>query len=296
MSDRRILLFALALFARPLVAQDDIALLRRRVANIEAHRVVLARAVAQHDSAVLAAQSLRVVGSAPIQVAVPGAAVPGATEALARIVTEQRARFGSLLDRLPPETLTVAFDPAATQDDGEKLVDTPARLVDRLQWVVGNWIHARVVGELPNGLYSWMGGQLPAVNGEGQRTRALTILLSDSTGHGVRCLEGELTTCRVLLASGARGNAILALSLAGSVVERGGAESWGRMAGERTIDEALVSGAAAPMDTVIARWVEALHTRGVDSATPFGMLLGSALVWAVLLAALFLWRVKWHHA
>ena len=51
MSDRRLLFLAFALVARPLAAQDDLALLRRRVANLEARREVLARAVATISAA-----------------------------------------------------------------------------------------------------------------------------------------------------------------------------------------------------------------------------------------------------
>src|SRR5258705_7336484 len=222
MSDRRLLLFALAFVARPLAAQDDIAQLRRHVAALEAHQVVLARAVAQHDSAVRAAQSLRVVGSVPFRVGVPGVALPAAGAVVAKVVADQRARFGSLLDRLPPETLTVPFEPMTTKHGEEVDIETPAHLVDRLEWVVGNGIGARVVIQLPDGLFPWMGGRLPAENGEGQRIRALNALLSDSTGRGVQCLEGEIATCRVLLAGGANGTRGLTLSLAGSVIDQGG--------------------------------------------------------------------------
>lgn len=295
MSDRRLLLVALALVARPLVAQDDIALLRRRVANLEARRELLARAVARQDSATIAAQSLRVVGVPPFEVAVPATAAANAGAAIARVAAGRRARFGSLLDRLPAETLTVAFYPVRVGSDGNTFREGPAALVDRLDWEVGKWIDARVVALLPESLFIWTGRRLPSANGEGERVRALNTLLSDPTGRGVRCLEGELTTCRALLVRGPKSPDELRQSLLASVVERGGSEAWGRMANGGTVEAALVRGGDAPMDSVVSRWVDALHYRGAAAPSSPIALLFAGIGWALLFAVLVLWRIKWLH-
>ena len=62
-----------------------------------------------------------------------------------------------------------------------------------------------------------------------------------------------------------------------------------------SIDQTPDWGAGMPMDSIVQRWVDALRTTPIDSPLPFTLLLGSALAWAVVLACLFLWRVKWHH-
>ncbi len=296
MSDRRLLLLALALVARPLAAQDDLALLRRRVANLEAHRELLARAVARQDSVALAAQSLQVVGAPPFQVLVPAAAAPGAGPIIDQAVAVARERFGSLLDQLPPETLPVRLEPDANRPGGSGPLEASSHLLGRLGFVVGQSLEARVGRQLPDSFVPWIGGRLPALHAEGERVRAIKALLSDSTGRGVRCLEGELVICRALVNRESPISRELRVSLVASIVEREGVESWGKMAGNGTVEDALVRGAGAPIDSVVGRWVESLRAPLAASTVPFTLLVTSAIGWALVLASLFLWRVKWHHA
>jgi hypothetical protein len=294
MSDRRLLILALALVARPLMAQDDLALLRRRVANLEAHHLVLARAAAVHDSLAMEADSFRIVGAPPFQVVLPGAAVEGAQPIIDREVASARARFGSIVDRLPPELLRERFD-TQMDGDGNLTRETPRQLRERLGYSVAGSLEARVSRQLPDSFGPWIGGRLP-VNQPGlYRSRAITRLLSDSTGQGIRCLEGEVVTCRALLGRSPMAHELRASLVANIVAERG-VESWGRMAGGGAADEALVRGAGEPMDSIVQQWVDALRTEPTNSPLPFTLLLTSALGWTVLLATLFLWRVKWHHA
>lgn len=296
MSDRRLILIALALVARPLAAQDDLALLRRRVANLEAHREVLARAVAREDSLALASQSLQVMGAPPFQVMVPAAAASGAGPIIAEAVAAARTRFGSLVEKLPPEMLTVRLEPDANRPGASGPLETPSHLLDRLGFVVRQSLEARVGRQLPDSFVPWLGGRLPYRESAGDRVRAINALLSDSTERGVRCLEGELITCRALVMKESDVAHDLRVSLVASLVDHGGVESWGRMAGGGTVEDALVRGAGAPMDSILARWVGSMRAPREASAIPFTLLLGSAIGWAVVLASLFLWRVKWHHA
>ena len=296
MSDRRLLLLALALLARPLAAQDDLTLLRRRVANLEAHREVLARAVARQDSLALASEALQVVGAPPVQVMVPASAAPSAGPIINEAVATARSHFGSLVDKLPPETLTVRLDPDANRPGSSGPLEAPSHLLGRLGFAVGQALEARVGRQLPDSFVPWIGGRLPALHAEGERVRGINALLADSTGRGVRCLEGEIVTCRALLAHESSISRDLRVSLVASVIDRGGMESWGKMAGGGTVEEALVRGAGVSMDSITARWVESLRTPREASAVPFTLLLASGIGWALVLVSLFLWRVKWHHA
>lgn len=295
MSDRRLLFLALALVTRPLVAQDDLALLRRRVANLEARHEVLARRAAEHDSLMMVAQGFQLIGTAPFQVELPGAAVPGAAPIIDRAVADARARFGSIVDRLPPEVLRVSYEPDHRDEDGKYVAETPRQLRERLDFAVEGSLVARVGRQLPDSFGPWIGGRLPVSQAEMYRARAITVLLSDSTGRGVRCLEGDVTTCRDLLQRGSLIVPTLRSSLVANVVAEQGVEAWGRMAGKGTPEDALVRGAGMPMDSIVQRWVDALRTTPIDSPLPFTLLLLSAIGWAVVLAGLFLWRVKWHH-
>ena len=296
MSDRRLLLLALALLARPLAAQDDLTLLRRRVANLEAHREVLARAVARQDRAVLAKQSLQVVGAPPFQVMVPASAASGAGPIIDEAVAVAREHFGGIIDQLPPEVLTVRLEPDANRPGSSGPLEAPSHLLGRLGFAVGQSLEARVGRQLPDSFVPWIGGRLPALHAEGERVRGINALLADSTGRGVRCLEGEIVTCRALLAHESSISRDLRVSLVASVIDRGGMESWGKMAGGGTVEEALVRGAGVSMDSITARWVESLRTPRQASAVPFTLLLASGIGWALVLVSLFLWRVKWHHA
>lgn len=295
MFDRRLLLLALVLVARPLAAQDDLALLRRRVENIEARHVVLARAAARHDSLMMAAQAFQLVGVAPFQVELPGSAVAGAAPIIDRAVADARARFGRIVDRLPPEVLRVSYETDRRDQDGKYLTETPRQLRERLGYAVEGALVARVGRQLPDSFGPWIGGRLPVSHAESYRSQAITVLLSDSSGRGVRCLEGDVVTCRGLLLRGSLIVPALRSSLVANVVAEKGAEAWGRMAGKGTVEDALVRGAEMPMDSIVQHWVDALRTQPTDSPLPFTLLLASALAWAVVLASLFLWRVKWHH-
>ncbi len=295
MSDRRLLFLAFALVARPLAAQDDLALLRRRVANLEARREVLARAVAQQDSATLASQALQVVGAPPFQVLVPGSVAREAGPVVDEAVARARTRFGVLIDNLPPEVLTVRLEPDIGPNTWS-LLESPSHLIGRLGFAVGQSLEARVGHQLPENFAPWIGGRLPALHAEGERVRAINALLSDSTERGVRCLEGEIVTCRALVAKESDIAHDLRLSVVASIVDREGVESWARMAGGGDVEDALVRGAGVPMDTILGRWVESLRNPQTASTFPFTILLSSAIGWAVVLAALFVWRVKWHHA
>ena len=296
MSDRRLLFLAFALVAGPLAAQDDLALLRRRVANLEAHREVLARAVAQQDSAALASQALQVVGAPPFQVMVPGSVASEAGPVVDAAVTRARTQFGVLIDKLPPEVLTVRLEPDIGPNTRPHLLESPSHLIGRLGFEVGQSLEARVGRQLPEDFAPWIGGRLPALPAEGERVRAINALLSDSTERGVRCLEGEIVTCRALVAKESNIAHDLRVSVVASIVDREGTVSWARMAGGDNVEDALVRGAGVPMDTIVGRWVESLRTPQAVSTFPFTILLSSAIGWAVVLASLFVWRVKWHHA
>jgi len=209
-------------------------------------------------------------------------------------VAEVRARFGSLVDRVPPAVVRVPYQ-MVLETNGKYHRETPRQLRDRLVYAVEDSLVARVGRLLPEVFGPWLGGRLPVSHAESYRSRSITLLLSDSTGQGVRCLEGDVEACRGLLTRETGVAHDLRTGLVANIVAQQGVEAWGRMAGTGTVEAALVRGAGMPMDAIVQRWVDALRTTPIDSPLPFTLLLTSAMGWAVVLAALFLWRVKWHH-
>lgn len=295
---RRAPLLAFALLVPvALHAQSDEALLQRRLANLTARRAQLMAAAAARDTATWRAERFLPVGKDPLVVLVPGWAEPAAAPLVAAVVDSWTVRTGLVFTATPPETIRVAVRGDTAGWSRPQI----ARLLEEFPVAVlgaaREEVQRRIGRRLGNRLVSWPGGGLMLTNSLSARRGAILALSRDTTGAGPRCLEGEVRDCLTVLADDAPRIQPVRRSLFAFTLDRAGPTGWGILARdtlgtpEARIGQVDGHGYAAAVEA----WLQDIRS---PQRRGFGdpWLVPLAVVWSVGFLALFLWRLRWHHA
>lgn len=314
MSDLRLVVAALVLLVGPLEGQERYRDIEARIAQLEQRQARLAAAVARRDSAALRTQHLTVLGSSPLQVAVPEWVAAAVTAQVQAREAVWHRRFGALFDRLPAETITVQFPLDTAGWSKRTLAFTRQTFPDRVAGWAEMGASARVMRALPAGIREWLGAGDRLEPFARSRRAAIVALARSGSGIGDRCLLGEIASCRVALErEPVCGRAPrrcydapepspripeIRSSLVAFATERGGAEGWLRLADApagRPIEQVAFA-ARLPADRMIAAWVEALRRpTASESSVPLPTI-ALALLWGLGLVSLFMWRLSWLRA
>lgn len=278
-------------------AQSEEALLQRRLARLTARQAQLAAAAAARDTAAWTRERFQPVGKPPLVFLMPGWVEPAAAPLVRAVVDSWTVRTGTVFTEAPPETLrlavrsdTLGWSHAQVE---AQLRAFPLEVVERAR--LGT--QARVGRRLGDRLITWAGSPLFLTSGERARRGAILALARDTTGVGARCLEGEVHDCLTILGRDRWENGAVRRSLLAFTLDRAGVAGWQLLARdtlgapEHRIGEVAGRGYEAAVEV----WLQDLRSSRWRRAGDL-RLLPLALAWSVALVALFLWRLRWHHA
>lgn len=295
---RRTLALLCCLFPAALSAQVSEAVLRHRITVLTAKQAELQRRLTQRDSLALAGAELTLIGKAPLYLRVPAWVVPATAAPVAAIVDSWTVRVGPIFTQASPETLVIALRNDTAGWSRREVASLIAEFPDVVRFNARRAAQARVQRMIGGQLTTWLGMELPAVTFDLARRDGIDALISDTSGVGSKCLDGDVPACVLVIRSPGPLTAGARRSFLAAVVERPGTRGWSGLAADTTKPvEARISALdGASFDRLVGAWI--VRLRAPHPAPP-AEYVGStllALAWAGTLLLLFLWGLTWHRA